>query len=46
MSHSQFRRIEAHTETYTAETQDRLKKLENGSWPRSVDLNADLSLTK
>ena len=46
MSHSQFHRIEAHTEACTTEAKQAQQKLEDGSWPQSVDLNADLRLTK
>ena len=46
MSHSQFHRIEAYTEACTRQVEQAQQKLENDSWPRSVDLNADLGLTK
>ena len=46
MSHSQFHHIEAHTEACTTEAKQAQQKLEDGSWPQSVDLNADLRLTK
>ena len=41
MSHSQFHRIEAHTEACTAAAHQ-AQKLETDSWPQSVDFNTHL----
>ena len=45
MSHSQFHRIEAHTEAYNIGHRTYQKTVKS-SWPQSVDLNAELRLTK